>query len=106
MDSEFITWLNQSISYEVYASQNGALEKVYQTPVTISCYVEGRKTIIRDARGEEIESLRVFYIDGDDVPSGISIKDRLTYQGVTWPVLGYSEFFDEKGNLYYVEVYI
>jgi hypothetical protein len=68
--------------------------------------VEGRKTLVILPNGEQIISYRTFYIDGAAKPTGMSVKDRLTYQGIAWPILGYAEFFDEKGGLYYVEVYI
>jgi hypothetical protein len=106
MDKAFISWLNQSIVWEVFASQDGALRKLFNAPVTVPCFIQGRKTYVRTLAGEQVLSNRVIYVNGTDKPTGASVRDRITYQGIEWPMLGYSEMFDEKGTLDHVEVYV
>lgn len=106
MDKDFISWLNQSISYEVFKSQSGALQKTYNTAVTLPCLMQGRKTYVRTLAGEQVLSSRVIYIDGTDKPTGMSVKDRITYEGLVLPILGYADMYDDKGTLDHVEVYV
>ena len=106
MDKDFVPWLNQSISYEVFRSQSGALQKTYNTAVPLPCLLQGKKTYVRTLAGELVLSSQVIYINGTDKPAGQSVKDRITYQGLVLPILGYEDMNDEKGTLDHVEVYV
>lgn len=103
----FSDWLQCTVIYEKFLIRDGAGEESYEASSNLSCYIEGRTTIVRNKKGEEVVSDERLYIDGEEkVASGITEDDRFTLRGRERPVQSIARLNDETGTLDYLVVYL
>jgi hypothetical protein len=103
--------LNQTISYEKRNTVSGYGAITYDDPVTIPCYVAGMVRMVRNLDGEEVVSTVSVYINGTDAASKElqypeeRRNDRITLPDGRQPaIMAITPYWDDKGDLYAVEV--
>lgn len=103
----FLGWLNNTVIYEKFLIRDGAGEETYEASSNLSCYLEGRTTLVIGPSGEEVISTEKIYIDGADTKaSGITEDDRFTVRSKVRPVQSIARYYDETGTLDYLVVYL
>ena len=103
----FSDWLNNVVIYEKYLSRDGVGQETYEASSNLSCYIEGRTTLVIGPRGEEVISTERLIIDGADTKaSGITENDRFTVRNRARTVQSIARYYDEAGTLDYLVVYL
>ncbi|MHA1302892.1 MAG: hypothetical protein ACTSPI_04210 [Candidatus Heimdallarchaeaceae archaeon] len=103
----FTDWLNVNVTYYKFRSSDGAGKVTYEDGVTLSCYIEGKRTLVKVDNVNEVISTERLYLDGENsyVPN-ITTKDKFVVNGRNRPVLSIQSYYDEEGNLDYMVVFL
>lgn len=107
----FETWLNNTVIYKKWISQDGAGDIVYASDgVSLSCYITGTNTIITNDKGEEIVSSQQIYLDGSNsTVAEIALADFkgiISLSSRNRPIQSIEKFYDETGLLDLVVLYL
>jgi hypothetical protein len=109
MDASLKAYLNLPVSWEKFLTKDGAGDKTYNTPVILKCYPGGGgNRMVRTSTGEIKVSKEILYFVGADSNVAlISVEDRMSdLQGRVFLILAVKPFYDPKGKLDLVEVYL
>lgn len=115
MDRQIKAVLNQQVSIEKFEGKDGRNVKTYELPIVVPCYIGGEVKMVRNAEGQEVVSTQTLYFSGsNDVIVDrtnkileLSTKDKVVLpDGRQPPIIGINPFYDEKGCIEIVEVYL
>lgn len=107
----FTSWLNNTIIYKKWKSQDGAGDIVYASDgVTLSCYISGNHTLVVNDKGEEIVSAQQIYLDGSNTTVAeialVDFKGIVEISSRNRPIKTIEKFYDEDGLLDLVVLYL
>ena len=94
--------LKDLVSVETYAG-DGAYGPTYAAAVTVACDVQMKRSLARNANGDEYVSLPVLTVHPDDV-AAFTPETRLTVQGSTATVTSVA-LMTFRGTTSHAEVY-
>lgn len=90
MDRQLLKRLNHSVEHYACIGEDGRGDRVFASvPVTRSCYREGKMSIVKSVDGEERTSKLKLYFDG---LFPITSKDKMIFNGESYPVLAYEQY--------------
>lgn len=103
MDREIRELLVQTLTVEPYQGRDVHSDPVFGPPVTYSCRVVYRRSMIRDNKGEEATSNVRIILPPE---AQIGLKDRITLpDGSHAPIVAIEPGYDERGHPYHITVY-
>lgn len=91
-------YINQTLVWKTKGSINSYNEATYTTSSAKGRF-EYTKNLLRDATGQDVTSLAIFY-----TASAIGLDDILTHDSRDWRVIQVQSHVDLDGNTSYYEV--
>ena len=103
----FTDWLNCTVTYCKFKSRDGAGKVTYEPGVSLSCYIEGKSTLLKVNNINEVISTERIYLDGENsyVPN-ITEKDKFILNDRDREILSLQPFYDEDGTLDFLVVFL
>ncbi len=93
-------YLNQSATWKTVASVNEYNEPTF-TNTTITCRMEYKRQMVRDAQGQEVVSEATLYTTSAVLPG-----DVITYSSRDWSVLTVADEAELDGSILFRAVYM
>lgn len=107
MEYDFVTMLNQSVTWHKFSGENSQGEVSYAASKTLACHIQGFLEAVLDTTGRKLVSYRTIYFDGTSDAATFTKKDKFKLPDGTYAVVQSVEpCYDEIGNLHHVEVII
>ncbi len=108
--SNFKDWLNCTVKYYKYVSEDGTGTKTFtsNSPIQLKCYLVEKIQTILDFKGQEVVSRSQIFIPGNtELAEGLSPSDQYeTDRDRQRVAKNFSFYYDENGNFDYVVVYL
>lgn len=105
--------LNQQLSVRKPIHRDGRGNVTYGDAQVIPCYLTGQVRMIRTLEGQEVVSSRTIYITGTDaeLTELDKVREGVKYQvtlpdGSQPPILALQPYYNYKGELDYMEVFL
>ena len=96
LDVEFLDMLTETVAIKPWSSQDEYTEPTYGTSVNYKARVSGKRTLVRNAEGQEVVSTHAVYL-GQYLAA--STKDEITLpDGTKPPVLSVKQSPDDAGG--------
>ena len=96
LDVEFLDMLTETVAIKPWSSQDEYSEPTYGTSVNYKARVSGKRTLVRNAEGQEVVSTHAVYL-GQYLAA--STKDEITLpDGTKPPILSVKQSPDDAGG--------
>ena len=83
-------WMNLPVQIKPFVKRTGTGTKLYNDPVDILCYAEGKVQVVTDDTGTEVVSNKQLYVDGT---VAISELDCVIFEGIEKNIKAISTFY-------------
>lgn len=70
--------MNLTAVRKPYIKRSGTGSKIFDNPVSITCYAEGKVQVVTNKEGKEVVSNKILYVDG---PTEIDELDNVVFEG-------------------------
>jgi hypothetical protein len=92
-------YLNQTVLWKRRMGVNRHAEPIFSEPISINVRFEGKRRMVRDAKGQDVVSEALVFCREDVQPG-----DVLVYEGREWTVITVSPVPDLSGRISHREV--
>lgn len=107
MDYQIRNLMKQIVAVEKHLARDGRGTPTYGTPLHLRAYVSGDTKMVRNMNGEEVASNFTLYFEQSETMQHLNHLDRLTLpDGTQPPIISVRPYYNEKGEVGIVEVYV